>query len=101
MQNNKVHADIVRREQQLMAMLTIRRIPDETHRALKQRAQANGRSVEEEVRQILQSEMFPVDRRRLGDALTEISSEYQLTSDEDRLFEDTRDTSPANPMRFN
>ena len=101
MQNNKVHADIVRREQQLMAMLTIRRIPDETHRALKQRAQANGRSVEEEVRQILRSEMFPVDRRRLGDALTEISSEYQLTSDEDRLFEDTRDTSPATPMGFN
>ena len=101
MQNNKVHANIVRREQQLMAMLTIRRIPDETHRALKHRAQANGRSVEEEVRQILRSEMFPVDRRRLGDALTEISSEYQLTSDEERLFEDTRDTSPATPMGFN
>lgn len=100
MQNIKMHASSVKRDQKLMAMLTIRRIPDETHRALKHRAKTNGRSVEEEVRQILHNEMFPEDRLRLGDALTRIASECQLTSDEERLFEDTRDQSAATPMRL-
>jgi plasmid stability protein len=36
-----------------MATLTIRNLPDETHKALRIRAAVNGRSVEEEVRRIL------------------------------------------------
>jgi plasmid stability protein len=36
-----------------MATLTIRNLPDETHKALRVRAALNGRSVEEEVRRIL------------------------------------------------
>lgn len=37
-----------------MAMLTVRNLPDEVHRALRVRAAQNGRSMEAEVRQILQ-----------------------------------------------
>lgn len=36
-----------------MAAITIRNLSDETHRALKARAEAHGRSTEAEVRQIL------------------------------------------------
>ena len=36
-----------------MATLTIRNVPEETHKALRVRAALNGRSVEEEVRRIL------------------------------------------------
>jgi plasmid stability protein len=36
-----------------MATLTIRNVPEETHKALRLRAAENGRSVEEEVRRIL------------------------------------------------
>lgn len=37
-----------------MAAITVRNLPDETHRALKARALAHGRSTEAEVRAILQ-----------------------------------------------
>lgn len=36
-----------------MPTLTIRRVPDEDHERLKRRAAAHGRSVEEEVRQLI------------------------------------------------
>lgn len=38
-----------------MAAVTVRNIPTETHRALKQRAQNHGRSTEAEIRDILDS----------------------------------------------
>lgn len=37
-----------------MAMLTVRNLPDEVHRALRIRAAYNGRSMEAEVRKILE-----------------------------------------------
>ncbi len=37
-----------------MAILTIRNLPEETHRALRHRAAEHGRSIEAEVRSILE-----------------------------------------------
>lgn len=52
-----------------MPAVTIRNLPDETHRALKQRAIAHGRSTEAEIRDILQSAVNPDTRLRLGSEL--------------------------------
>jgi antitoxin FitA len=42
-----------------MSALTVRNLPDETHRALKLRAAQHGRSTEAEVRHILESAVRP------------------------------------------
>lgn len=42
-----------------MAMLTVRNIPDEVHRALRVRAARQGHSMEAEVRDILASTVSP------------------------------------------
>ena len=55
-----------------MAAITVRNLHDETHRALKARAQANGRSTEAEVRAILVDVTAPVFELRLGSLLADI-----------------------------
>lgn len=58
-----------------MATLLIRNLPEATKRALRKRAAANGRSMEEEARLILGAEMrrVPVSKRPgLGTRLAEI-----------------------------
>lgn len=50
-----------------MNTLTIRKVPDEIHRALRMRAAKNGRSAEAEVRAILESVIAPLPN--IGDAL--------------------------------
>ena len=50
-----------------MAAVTIRSLPDETHRALKLRAAQQGRSTEAEIRAILEEAVRP--KVRLGSAL--------------------------------
>jgi len=83
-----------------MAMLTIRNLPDEVHRALRVRAAHHGCSTEAEVRQILASVVKPDARIRMGDALATIGQKIGLT-DEDVLFiQQLRDKTPAEPMRF-
>ncbi|MYF07277.1 MAG: plasmid stabilization protein, partial [Rhodospirillaceae bacterium] len=42
-----------------MAMLTVRNLPDEVHRALRVRAALRGRSTEAEVRAILAETVLP------------------------------------------
>lgn len=54
--------------------MTIRNIPEETHRALKALAAAHGRSAEAEARAILQQAVLPAERIRLGSLLREIGS---------------------------
>ena len=56
-----------------MPSLTVRNLPEETHRALRLRAAQHGRSMETEVRAILELTVMPPDRVRLGTALFEIS----------------------------
>jgi plasmid stability protein len=52
-----------------MATLTVRSLPEETHRALKVRAAQHGRSTEAEVRDILEQAVRPVDRLQIGSEL--------------------------------
>jgi antitoxin FitA len=52
-----------------MRAVTVRNLPDETHRALKQRAARHGRSTEAEIRAILEEAVRPASRLKLGTAL--------------------------------
>jgi plasmid stability protein len=58
-----------------MANLTIRNVPPATHRALQARAKAAHRSVEAEVRSILESQARPDTRPLLGSLLREIGQQ--------------------------
>jgi plasmid stability protein len=49
-----------------MAEMTVRKIPEETHRAIKHRAKQNGRSAESEIRALLEDTFRPEDRVKLG-----------------------------------
>jgi len=83
-----------------MAVLTIRNVPDEVHRALRVRARAHGRSAEAEVREILAEALIPERRILLGDALVALGRDLELTADEVAVIESVRDRSPATPMEL-
>jgi antitoxin FitA len=59
-----------------MAVLTVRNLPDETHRALRVRAAHHGRSTEAEVRAILEEAVRPVERVRIGSELAAFGSQW-------------------------
>jgi plasmid stability protein len=82
-----------------MAILTVRNVPDEVHRALRVRAAEHGRSTEAEVRAILEESVRPEGRLRLGSLLAEIGRRAKLT-DEDVAVFDQRDRNPAKPVRL-
>ena len=52
-----------------MPAVTIRNLPEATHRALKQRAASHGRSTEAEIRGILEEAVKPSTRLKLGSEL--------------------------------
>jgi plasmid stability protein len=79
----------------LMSSITIRNIPEETHRALRVRAAMAGRSTEAEVRAILESAARPDDRIKLGSLLAEIG---QQAGGADLVIE--RDKTPTEPLSF-
>ena len=78
-----------------MASVTVRNIPDETHRALRVRAATHGRSTEAEIRAILECAVQPEGRIKLGTLLSEISREVGGIE-----LEIERDRTPAEPMSF-
>jgi plasmid stability protein len=78
-----------------MSSITVRNIPEETHRALRVRAALAGRSTEAEVRAILESAARPDDRVKLGSLLAEIG---QQAGGADLVIE--RDTTPTEPLSF-
>lgn len=80
--------------------LTIRNVPDDVHRALKQQAARNGRSLDAEVRAILASAVRPETRIRLGDALSALSRQIGLTNADFDALERVRDRTPDVPMGF-
>lgn len=82
-----------------MAMLTVRNLPDEVHRALRVRAASHGRSTEAEVRAILEDAVKPQGRVRLGSLLAEVGRRARLTDEELAAFEQ-RDKTPVEPMDF-
>jgi plasmid stability protein len=83
-----------------MAMLTVRNLPEEVHRALRVRAAQHGRSTEAEVRAILEDTVKPEGRVKLGSLLAEIGRRAKLTDDEFAVFEQVRDKTPARSMNF-
>ncbi len=83
-----------------MAVLTVRNLPDEVHRALRLRAMQHGRSTEAEVRAILESVVKPPDRVKLGTLLFEMGRRAELTDEEVAIFDAVRDRTPAEPMTF-
>ena len=84
-----------------MSSITVRNIPDEVHRAIRVRAATHGRSTEAEVRSILEQAAKPEGRLKLGTMLASIAREAGGLSDEElALFENARDKTPAQPMRF-
>jgi plasmid stability protein len=52
-----------------MAVVTVRNLPEATHRALKLRAATHGRSTEAEIREILEEAVRPKDRVQIGSEL--------------------------------
>ena len=83
-----------------MAMLTVRNLPDDVHRALRMQAALHGRSTEAEVREILASAVKPEARVRLGDALAALSRDIGLTNEDFETLDRVRDQTPAVPMVF-
>ena len=83
-----------------MATLTVRNLPEETHRALRVQAAAHGRSTEAEVRDILARAVNPPGRVRMGDALAELGHRLGLTTADVEALEQTRDRTPARPPRL-
>lgn len=78
-----------------MAQISIRNLPDATHRALRVRAARNGRSTEAEARAILTEAVAPTLHVRLGSLLAQVG---QAAGGVD--LDIRRDTTPAVPPRF-
>lgn len=76
-----------------MASVTVRNLPDETHRALRVRAAMHGRSTEAEIRAILESAVRPSSRVKLGSMLAEIGREVGGVE-----LEIKRDQTPTEPV---
>ena len=83
-----------------MAMLTVRNITDEVHRALRVRAAQHGHSMEAEVREILESAVSPEGRVKLGSLLADMGRRAKLTDEEFVVFEQVRNKAPARPVSF-
>jgi antitoxin FitA len=81
-----------------MSSITVRNLPEETHRALRVRAALAGRSTEAEVRAILESAARPTGRIKLGTLLAEIGQQAG-GFDLDEL-DIARDKFPAEPLSF-
>lgn len=76
-----------------MASVTVRNLPDETHRALRVRAATHGRSTEAEIRVILENAVRPESRIKLGSLLAEIGREVGGVD-----LEIERDRTPVEPV---
>jgi plasmid stability protein len=78
-----------------MAAVTIRNLPEATHRALKVRAARHGRSTEAEIREIIENAVRPQKRTKLGSALAAIGRELGGVE-----LEIERDRAPARTVSF-
>lgn len=83
-----------------MAMLTVRNLPDDVHRALRVQAALHGHSTEAEVRQILARAVKPETRIRMGDALAELGRDIGLANEDFSVLDLMQDKTPAEPLRF-
>ncbi|PWF43967.1 FitA-like ribbon-helix-helix domain-containing protein [Massilia glaciei] len=76
-----------------MASVTIRNLPDETHRALRARAAKHGLSTGAEIRAILENAVRPESRVKLGSLLAETGREVGGVD-----LEIERDKTPTEPV---
>ena len=83
-----------------MAAVTIRNLPEETHRALKVRAAQHNRSTEAEMRAILEDAVRPAGRLRMGTMLADMSRKIGLTNADVEALAQTHDRTPAEPVSF-
>jgi plasmid stability protein len=75
--------------------ITVRNLPDETHRALRLRAAQHGRSTEAEIRDILEQAVRPAERVKIGSALAAFGRRLGGLD-----LPSTRDRSPPEPADF-
>jgi plasmid stability protein len=78
-----------------MAAVTVRNLSDETHKALKKRAAAHGRSTEAEIRSILEEAVSPLNGMKLGTYLFEKTRELGGID-----LDVTRDKTPVRSADF-
>lgn len=78
-----------------MTAVTVRNLPEETHRALKLRAAQHGRSTEAEIREILEEAVRPDTRVLIGSALATFG---QQAGGLDLYV--ARDPAPTKPLGF-
>ena len=83
-----------------MAMLTVRNLPDDVHRALRVRAAQHGHSTEAEVGEILAMAVKPESRVRVGEALAALGRKIGLSNEDFEIFDQVKDKTPAEPLRF-
>lgn len=87
-----------------MAVLTVRNLPDEVHRALRLRAAQHGRSTEAEIRAILAEAVEQPDRVKVGTLLASLSREAGLTNADvtslEQVMSERRGDDPHEPMTF-
>ena len=78
-----------------MAAVTVRNLPEETHRALKQLAIQHGRSTEAEIREILEEAVRPRRRVKIGSELAAFGQRFGGGD-----FNVSRDQTPTEPAVF-
>lgn len=85
-----------------MAILTVRNVPDDVHRALRLRAARHGRSTEAEVRDILAGAVKPPQRVRMGAAMAAAARSAGVTEADvvalQAGLDDAQRRRPAEPM---
>ena len=83
-----------------MAILTVRNLPDDVHRALRVRAAQHGHSTEAEVREILANVVKTEKRVHVRDTRAALGRKIGLRNEVFAVFDQARDTTPAEPLRF-
>jgi len=78
-----------------MPAITVRNLPEETHRALKRRAAEHGRSTEAEVRAILEDAVRPAARTKIGSKLADFRRRFGGLD-----LDQGRDRTPLQPAEF-
>jgi len=78
-----------------MPVVTVRNLPEETHRALKLRAAQHGRSTEAEIREILEEAVRPKARVKIGSELAAFGQRFGGLD-----LDITRDQTPTEPAVF-
>ena len=78
-----------------MPVVTVRKLSEETHRALKQRAAQHGRSTEAEIREILEATVRPRKRVKIGSELAALGKRFGGLD-----LNITRDQAPTEPAAF-